>query len=117
MISSSPFQVLEQSCDESIAWITQQMAGLGLRVDVTFDLRLARIAHTDCPCPNHGMVRCDCQLSVLLVHKTGSKPVTLLMHGHDGKIWLSLVNNPRRPADGRLEAMIKKIFAVPLNVG
>ncbi|MBI4733089.1 MAG: hypothetical protein HY781_13375 [Chloroflexi bacterium] len=117
MISFPPFQVLEQPCEEAIAWVTHRMESLGLRVVNTFDLRIARIAHTDCPCPHHGTDRCDCQLNVLLVYKTGSEPVTLLAHGYDGRTWLSMVNSPQQPADARLEALIRKILAVPLPVG
>jgi hypothetical protein len=116
MINSSPFQVLEQPCEEAVAWITRQMDDLGLHVMVTFDLRLARIAHSDCPCPHHGTDQCDCELSVMLVYKTGSKPVTLLLHGYDGKTWLSLVNSPQQPVDARLEGLIRKVLVVPLAV-
>jgi len=117
MINSSPFQILEQPCEEAIAWITRRMNSLGLRVMVTFDIRLVQSAHTDCPCPHHGTDQCDCQLSVLLVYKTSSKPVTLLVHGHDGRSWLSLVNSPQQPVDARLEGLIRKILVEPLPVG
>lgn len=116
MISIPPFQVLEQPCEEAIGWVTKQLGDLGLRAVVTFDLQIARITHTDCPCPHHGTDQCDCQLNVLLVYKTDSKPVTLLVHGHDGKTWLSLVNTPQQPVDPRLEALIRKTL-VPLPVG
>ncbi|MDP2994878.1 MAG: hypothetical protein Q8N46_07130 [Anaerolineales bacterium] len=116
MISIPPFQVLEQPCEEATAWVTKQLGDLGLRVVVTFDLRIARIAHTDCPCPHHGTDQCDCQLNVLLVYKTGFAPVTLLAHGHDGRTWLSLVNTPQQPVDPRLVALIRKNL-IPLPEG
>ena len=113
MISIPPFQVLEQPCEEAIAWVTKQLGNLGLRSVVTFDLQIARIAHTDCPCPHHGTDQCDCQLNVLLVYKINSKPATLLAHGHDGRTWLSLVNTPQQPVDPRLEALIRKTLVPP----
>jgi hypothetical protein len=114
MISFPPFQVLEQPCEETINWVTQRLGDLGLQVMVTFDLKIARISHTDCPCPHHGTEQCNCQLNVLLVYKTGSNPVTLLVHGHDGSTWLSLVNTPQQPVDPRLEAQIRKNLVIPL---
>jgi hypothetical protein len=113
MISTPPFQVLEQPCEEAIGWVFQQLGDLGLRAVVTFDLQIARIAHTDCPCPHHGTDQCDCQLKVLLVYKTGSKPVTLLIHGHDGRTWLSLINTPQQPVNPCLEALIMKTLVPP----
>ena len=114
MINFPPFQVLEQPCEETISWITQRLEDIGFRVMVTFDLKIARISHTDCPCPHHGTEQCNCQLNVLLVYKTGSNPVTLLVHGHDGSTWLSLVNTPQQPVDPRLEAQIRKNLVIPL---
>jgi hypothetical protein len=113
MISFPSFQVLEQSCEETISWVTQRLEDIGFRVMVTFDLRIARISHTDCPCPHHGTEQCNCQLNVLLVYKAGSNPVTLLVHGHDGSTWLSLVNTPQQPVDPRLEAQIRKNLSIP----
>ncbi len=112
MIGSHPFQVLEQPCEEAIAWTTRRLGDLGLRVVVTFDLQIARIAHADCPCPHHGTDQCDCQLNVLFVYKAGSGPVALLVHGYDGRTWLSLVNTAQQPADPRLEALIRKTLVI-----
>jgi len=114
MISFPQFQVLDLPCEEAIGWISQRLEDLGLRVVVTFDLKLAQIAHTDCPCPHHGTEHCDCQFNVFLVYKTGSNPVTLLVHGHDGSTWLSIVNTPQQPVDQRLEALIRKNLVLPL---
>ncbi len=113
MINIPPFQVLEQPCEEAIGWVTKQLDDHGLRSVVTFDLQTARSAYTDCPCPHHGTDQCDCQLNILLVYKTGSKPVTLLAHGHDGRTWLSLVNSAQQKVDPRLEALIRKTLMPP----
>jgi hypothetical protein len=106
MINNAPFLVLEQPFNEATAWVERQISDLGLRVLVTFDLQVARIAHTDCPCPHHGTDQCDCQFNVLLVYKNDFVPITLLAHGYDGKTWFSLIDTPEQPADPRLEATI-----------
>ncbi len=113
MINTAPFLVLEQPCDEAIAWVAQQMSSIGLQVVVTFDLQVARTAHTDCPCPHHGSDQCDCQLNVLLVYRNDADPITLLVHGNDGMTWFSLVDTPQQPADPRLEAIIRQVLTPP----
>jgi hypothetical protein len=113
MISIPPFQVLELPCEEALDWVTTKLGSLGLRTVVTFDLQLAQVSHADCPCPHHGTDQCDCQLNVLLVYKSGSNPVTLFAHGHDGRTWLSLVNTAQQPVDPRLESLIRKTLVPP----
>src|SRR5512143_2225675 len=103
MISFPPFLVLEQPCEEASVWVTKQLGDLGLHVVTTFDMRMAQIPHTDCPCPYHGTDQCDCQLCVLLIYKAGTQPATLLVHGHDGRSWLSLINTPQQPVEPRFE--------------
>jgi hypothetical protein len=105
---SEAFLRLEQPWDEAIERVVQLISGAGLQVLRTFDLRLARLAHTECPCPLHGMQQCDCQMVVLLIYAEGYRPVSLVAHGHDGKTWLSLVDTPQQEADPRLEEAIMR---------
>ncbi len=105
---SETFLSLEQPYDEAIPWVVSQMGGAGLQVQCTFDLQLARLAHTGCPCPQHGTEHCDCQMVVLLVYADNFQPISLVAHSHDGKTWLSLVDTPQQRADPRLEAAIRK---------
>lgn len=119
MSESYPFLILEQPCDEAIAWITHQVNGAGLQIMRTFDLQAARHEPADCPCPHHGTDQCDCQMVVLLVYGDDHQPVSLVAHSHDGKTWFSLVDTPQQRADPRLEATIRQALApqaiTPLN--
>jgi hypothetical protein len=89
-----------------------------LQVLRTFDLQLARLAHTEYPCPLHGTQQCDCQMVVLLVYAEQYQPVSLVAHGYDGKTWLSLVDTPQQQADPRLEeAIIRAVRGSPQRRG
>lgn len=112
MSDAYPFLILEQSCNEAIAWITRQVSGAGLQVMRTFDLQIARHDPADCPCPHHGTDQCDCQMVVLLVYADSYRPISLVAHSHDGKTWFSLVNTPQQRADPRLEATIRQALAL-----
>lgn len=107
MIDAYPFLILEQPCNEAIAWITRQVSAVGLRVMRTFDLQAARHDPADCPCPHHGTDRCDCQMVVLLVYADNYGPISLIAHSHDGRTWFSLVNTPQQRADPHLEVTIR----------
>ncbi|HLE52894.1 MAG TPA: hypothetical protein VI755_12580 [Anaerolineales bacterium] len=104
------FLILDQPCDEAIAWLTRQANSIGLQVMRTFDLQVARQAHTECPCPHHGTDQCDCQMVILLVYAEGLQPSSLEVHSHDGKSWFSLVDTPQQRADPRLEASIQRVL-------
>lgn len=102
------FLILEKTSDEAMAWATRQVKEAGLQVLRTFDLQLARQAHSDCPCPYHGTDPCDCQMVVLLVYEDQFQPISLVAHSSDGKTWFSLVNTPQQRVDPRLEATIRQ---------
>jgi len=106
MSESDALLILEQACDEAIAWVSRQVRLAGLQLVRTFDLRTARQAHADCPCPHHGTAQCDCQMVVLLVYGGDHRPISLVAHSHDGVTRLSLVDTPQQRADPRLEATI-----------
>src|SRR5512139_1017449 len=89
MSEAYPFLILEQPCNEAIAWITRQMSEEGLQVLRTFDLKAARPDPADCPCPHHGTDQCDCQMVVLLVYADGCQPISLVAHSHEGNTWFS----------------------------
>jgi hypothetical protein len=78
-----------------------------LRVFRTFDLQLVRRAQVNCPCPHHGTAQCNCQMVVLLVYDGRSEFVSLVVHGHSGQTWFSIVDTPQQRADPRLEAAIR----------
>ena len=113
MSDGSPFLILEQPCKDAIDWVAKQIEGAGLAVVRTFDLHIARHAHTSCPCPYHGTDQCDCQMVVLLVYGSGGytsserQPVSVVAHGHNGQTSFSVVDTPQQRADPQLEAAIR----------
>ena len=109
MSDSSPFLIVEQSCDNAIDWVARQISATGLRVVRTFDLQVARSdIHVSCPCPHHGTEHCDCQMVVLLVYDSDLQPVSIVAHGHNGQTWFSVVDTPQQRSDPRLEAAIRQ---------
>ena len=110
-----PFLVLDQSCDQVLTWIKQQLTGAGLRVVQTFDLQVARLAHPDCPCPHHGTDACNCQMVVLLIYRNQEEPATLIIHGQDGRSWVSLAGPVGKRANQHFEAAIRRALTHPLS--
>ena len=102
---------LQANCEEATAQAVQLLAGAGLQVVRSFDLRSARLAHAECTCPHHGTAQCTCQLVVLLVYGQGGAPMSLVAHGHNGQTWLSLVDTPQQPADMKLAAKIAQTLS------
>ena len=103
-----PFLVLDQTCDQVLPCVNGQLTSAGLRVVQTFDLQIARLAHTDCPCPHHGTDDCNCQMVVLLVYRKQDDPVTLIIHGQDGRTWVSLGGPVGKRANQHLETAIRR---------
>lgn len=110
MSSLMPFLVLEQTCDRVLSWVNRQLTGAGFRVVQTFDLQVARLAHPDCPCPHHGTDDCDCQMVVLLVYQKHDTPATLVIHGQDGRSWVSLASPVGKRANHHLEMAIRRLL-------
>jgi hypothetical protein len=86
-----------------------------LRAVQTFDLHTARVGLHDCPCPNHGTNECGCQMVILLVYGKTAEPVTLILHGNDGKTWLSIVDNPLQRADSKLITAIQHALEIKMK--
>ena len=103
-------------CDEALQWTKKQLLQAGLRPIQTFDLHVARVGLHDCPCPNHGTNKCDCQMVVLLVYGNASEPVTLILHGNDGQTQLSIADDPRQRADAKLLTSIQQALELKAPV-
>lgn len=119
MSALMPFLTLDQPCDQVQTWVSGQLTSAGFRVVQTFDLQDARLAHSDCPCPHHGTDHCNCQMIVLMVYQKQKKidPATLLLHGQDGRTWLSMANPNLKRASHQLEAAIKHtLIPHPVNM-
>ena len=116
MSSLMPFIVLDQPCDQVLTWVNQQLASAGFRVVQTFDLQVARLAQSDCPCPHHGTENCTCQMIVLLVYWKRSDPATLVIHGQESRTWLSLTGAVGKRTTQHLEAAIRRTL-IPRRAG
>jgi hypothetical protein len=97
---------LEYPSDEAVRWITETLTLVDLQVATSFDLRTARATHTECCCPHHGTAACDCQMVVLLVYGMDARPATLVLHGRDGRTYLSLANSPGQRPPRKLTAAV-----------
>jgi hypothetical protein len=102
-----PFLTLEQTCEQVQAWVNEKLTDAGFHVLQTFDLQVARLAHPDCPCPHHETDECNCQMVVLIVYRKQDDPATLVIHGQDGKTWLSLAGPTGQCTNQYLEAAIR----------
>ncbi len=105
-----PFLALDQTSEKVQAWVNEKLTGAGFRVVPTFDLQVARTAHPDCSCPHHGTDECNCQMIVLLVYDQQDDPVTLVIHGQDGKTWLSLATPVRTRSRQSLESSVRNVL-------
>ena len=85
-----PFLVVDQNYDQVLRSVKEKLTGAGFRVVQTFNLQIARQAHLDCPCPNHGTTDCSCQMVILLVYGRQEDPATLILHSQDETTCLSL---------------------------
>ena len=113
----SPVLSVNHSCDVTLQWAKKQLSQASLRAVQTFDLHSTRHALEECPCPHHGTDRCDCQMVVLLVYANTAEPVTLILHGNDGRTWLSLVDHPdQQPNKDATRAIQRALeIQVPAN--
>lgn len=104
-------QMLTLDClsEEAMRWTADALAQADLQVLASFDLRVARAAHTDCACPHHGTAACDCQMVVLLVYGRDGGPATLVLHGRDGRTHLSMADASGQRPPPKLAAAL---FAV-----
>ena len=102
-----PFLALEQTCEQVDAWVRAKLTEAGWRVVPTFDLQIARLAHPDCPCPQHGTEGCSCQLVILLVYGKQESPATLVIHGQEGKSWISFATPLETRSRQSLESSVR----------
>lgn len=98
-----------------IGWLTNLLQDAGLQLTPSFNLRTALpplSKHLSCNCP-HQADSCDCDLTVLLVYGSDPEPATLLAHSHNGRTWLSLVDNESERPSAALKMQIKSVLATP----
>lgn len=106
-----PFLTLEQTSEQVDTRVQERLTQAGLRVVQTFDLQIARLAHPDCACPNHGTDQCSCQLVVLLVYaKQEEDAATLVIHGQDGRTSISLATPIEARSHHNLENSVRQLL-------
>src|SRR5574341_568545 len=93
--------------DELFSVLENALAGAGLRVERTFDLRraLAGCARDSIPEHDLGIER---QYVVLLVYGAHDRPATLIVYGDHSRSWAEIINNPQQIADAGLQAVISQ---------
>jgi len=99
-------------CEAAVAQIIRRLKTEGLQVIRSFDLKTARMAHTECTCPHHGTDQCDCQMVVLLVYEGTGQPITMVAHGFEGETHLSVVVSPPQDANSLLVSAILQASAL-----
>ncbi len=88
---------LQQNSAEATINLMEALTDRGLRAIVSFDLQTARAGQVQCGCPYHGSAPCTCQYAVFLVEDpTNASDVTytIVMHGRDNTVWLTLLDTP-----------------------
>ena len=98
---------LIQPCSETVQWAIGRLNQGGLQVLQTFDFEGARGIDTSCTCAYHGTERCDCQMAVLLVYGKYPDPATLVIHGQDGKTWISMATPVETGSRQNLESSVR----------
>jgi len=111
MITHS-FLTVDLPCDKALQTAKKKLTLAGLRPLQTFDLHTARHSQHECACPNHGTEDCDCQLVVLMVYGESAEPVSLILHGNDGKTWFSIADSPRQRVDSKLITTIRQSLEI-----
>ena len=113
MSTLMPFLVLDQSCEQTLTWVNEKLAGASLHLTQTFNLQVARLAHPDCLCPQHDSSSCDCQMLVLLVYGKQEIPSTLIIQGKDSRCWISLPGPFGKHSNQHLDVVIRRMLIPP----
>ena len=102
-----PFLVLDQTCDQILAWVDEKLTSADFRIVQTFNLQVARLAHPECPCPHHGTDECNCQMVVLLIYGKQGDPATLIIHGQEHRSWVSVVSPVGKRSSHHFEITVR----------
>ena len=92
--------------------IVKRLTKDGMQVIRSFDLQIARSAHVDCRCPQHGKSECDCQLVVLLVYDEWGTLLNVVAHGREDKTYFVLAQPPQGVNESRLKNKILQALAI-----
>ncbi len=108
----SQLLVFNNSVHFVIGWLTNLLQDAGLQLTPSFNFRTALPEDIACNCPHH-TDNCDCDLTVMLVYGSEPEPATLVAHSHNGRTWLSLVENEEERPSSALRLQIKSALTTP----
>ena len=108
--------VIDYGSDQAAACVTGRLEDASMRVYRSFDLRTARNVSNTCSCADHGTDACDCQMVVLLVYREQGAPATVVLHGHQGRTWLQLVDAPNGELATAIADALLPTQALPVGV-
>ena len=111
MIQTAHLLTVEDDSPAVINRAAGVLKNAGFYIVQSFDLRVAKAAHTNCTCPHHGSDLCDYQMIMLLIYDEENKPVTLVAHGHDGKTHVGSINDPAREDSFKVAAHLRSAFS------
>jgi len=89
--------------------ITHLLEADGLRVICSFDFQAACSSFDMNICPDHGETPCDCQMVVLLVYGADSRPLSLVVHGHNGRVQVG-IKEEQGDADRAFESRVNRLL-------
>ncbi len=102
---------LPLNCDSSVELICKIFMDSSLRVTRSFDLKSACSAFSNNICQVHGDGTCDCQLVVLLVYNQERLPVSVVLHGHNGKTQLGFADDLGHAAPPNLLKLLQRLLS------
>ena len=103
---------IDESAGMGVGRVIALLREAGYRVHRSFDLRSALAATPSaCGCPHHGTAACDCQYAVLLVYPGQGTPITLVVHGRDGRSWLLFAEHPGYQPNPALHQALLSVLA------
>jgi hypothetical protein len=112
MTRSTYLLTLKLDSGQAVERVSRRLIEDGLQVVRSFDLQTARSTHTNCICPNHGTVNCDCQIVVLLVYEKQGEPLTLVAHSQNGHTNFELVDTPQQRPQRIIKTAVLQALAL-----
>lgn len=85
MNGQTPFRIYFSEGETILRLVTENLEEAGLHVVKSFDLRSACGSLNGNVCSHHGTAPCDCQLVVMLLFGLGARPLSLILHSHQGQ--------------------------------
>jgi hypothetical protein len=111
MIHTTHLLTIKADSHVVVGVVTDALKQAGLEVVQSFDLQVAKAAHSHCTCPHHGSELCACQMIMLLVYDSALEPVTLVAHGKDENTHLGLIDKTGTEHSTHLVNLLLKSFA------